>query len=180
MNSLVMTVLTEDKPGLVDTIASMIKEHGGNWLESRMSRLGGRFAGILRVDIPSEKQAEFLQACKKLESKGWTIVAHRDDSTPTSAESKEMILDIIGQDRPGIVQQISHALALSKVNIEDLHTETQSAPMSGETLFHARATIQIPPAVSAKQLQTSLEKIASDLMVELSLEDREASSTTNR
>jgi glycine cleavage system regulatory protein len=84
-----------------------------------------------------------------------------------------MTLELVGQDRPGIVREISHALALHKVNIEELHTETRSAPMSGDLLFHARATIRVPPSCSTQQLRTALEKIASDLMIDLSLGETE-------
>ena len=172
--SIVMTVMAEDKPGLVDAIASLVAEHAGNWLESRMSHLGGRFAGILRVEIPQEKHQAFLKATQQLQSKGWTIVAHSDHPSPVSSDSKEMVLEIVGQDRPGIVREISHALGHHKVNIEDLHTETSSAPMTGDTLFHARASVRVPPTCSTRQLRETLEKIAADLMVDLSFRETEA------
>jgi len=174
MPSLVMTVLAEDRPGLVDALSSLVKEHGGNWLESRMSRLGGRFAGILRVEIPEAKQPAFRKEVEKLRSQGWTLVIDSDRPTLTDVDSKEMTLEIIGQDRPGIVREISHALASQGVNIEDLQTETLSAPMTGDLLFQARITIRIPKKCSTKQLQETLEQIAADLMVDLSFGAREA------
>ena len=54
---LVMTVIGQDRPGLVESVAALVAENGGNWLESRMSRLGGHFAGILRVEVPGENEA---------------------------------------------------------------------------------------------------------------------------
>ena len=48
------TVIGRDRPGLVQRLASLVADHGGNWLESRMSRLGGEFAGILRLTVPLE------------------------------------------------------------------------------------------------------------------------------
>ena len=53
MDHLVLTVFAPDKPGQVERIAQCIAEHGGNWLESRMSRMAGQFAGILRVGVPA-------------------------------------------------------------------------------------------------------------------------------
>jgi glycine cleavage system regulatory protein len=169
--SLVMTILADDKPGLVDAIASLVQEHQGNWLESRMCHLGGRFAGILRVELPQAKQDQFLKAVKTLESQGWTTVVHPTVSSSTSSTSQESVLELVGQDRPGIVREISHVLALHQVNIEELFTETQSAPMSGDLLFHARIIVRIPAACSLQELRKSLEKIASDLMVDISLND---------
>jgi len=172
--SLVMTILAEDKPGIVDAMAALVKEHGGNWLESRMSRLGGRFAGILRVDIPQEKQQKFIQATQALQSQGWTIVAHSDRPISEVSTSREMSIQIVGQDRPGIVREISRVLAEQNVNIEELHTETSSAPMSGDVMFHARIAVRIPPTCSTKKLREALEKNASDLMVDLLFTESEA------
>jgi glycine cleavage system regulatory protein len=78
-------------------------------------------------------------------------------------------LDLVGQDRPGIVKEISHALAERGVNLEELETECESAPMSGEILFKAHATLRAPADVDLDTLQSDLEAIAQDLMVELSL-----------
>src|ERR1035438_347786 len=108
---LVMTVIGQDRPGLVDSVAALVAEHGGNWLESRMSRLGGQFAGILRVEVPSENESPLVAALKKLESRGLAVVVHPDQPKPLPASTRQSVLEIVGQDRPGIVREISHALA---------------------------------------------------------------------
>src|SRR5206468_4220250 len=125
-------------------LASIVAEHEGNWLESRMSRMGGHFAGILRVETPAENEQALTAALKGLERNGLTIVVHSERAVPASVPARESELEIVGQDRPGIVQQISRALAAHGVNVEELHTECASAAMSGETLFTARARLRIP------------------------------------
>jgi len=167
-NSLVMTIIGADRLGLVDSVAGLVAEHGGNWLESRMSRLGGQFAGILRVEIPAEKEAPLLSALKGLEARGLTVVAHSDHQGPAPANKALSVLEIVGQDRPGIVRQLSHALADFGVNVEELHTECVSAAMSGETLFRARAKLSIPESCNVAELRRTLEKIAADLIVDIS------------
>jgi glycine cleavage system regulatory protein len=166
---LVMTVIGQDRPGLVESVAGLVAEHGGNWLESRMSRLGGHFAGILRVEVPSENEPPLVAALKKLESRGLTVVVHPDQPTALPASARQSVLDIVGQDRPGIVREISHALASFGVNVEELHTECASAAMSGETLFKAHARLSIPESCDAAQVRQQLERIAADLIVEISL-----------
>src|SRR5271155_4806776 len=109
--SLVMTVIGQDRPGLVESVAALVADHGGNWLESRMSRLGGQFPGILRVEVPGERQAALADALKGLESRGLTVVVHPDHSHPPAPGAQLKLLEIVGQDRPGIVNQISRALA---------------------------------------------------------------------
>ena len=166
---LVMTVIGQDRPGLVESVAALVAEHSGNWLESRMSRLGGQFAGILRVEVPGEKEQALISGLKKLKSRGLTIVVYPDQPKPSGAPARESVLEIVGQDRPGIVREISHALASFGVNVEELQTECASAAMSGETLFKARARLSIPASCNAMEIRQRLERIAADLIVEISL-----------
>jgi glycine cleavage system regulatory protein len=168
---LVMTIISQDRPGLVDSVAALVAAHGGNWLESRMSRLGGQFAGILRVEVPGENEPALVSELKKLEARGLTVVVHPDQPKPGAASARQSVLEIVGQDRPGIVREISHALAGFGVNVEELETECASAAMSGETLFKARARLSIPESCDTAQVRQRLEKIAADLIVEISLAD---------
>jgi glycine cleavage system regulatory protein len=169
--SLVMTVIGPDRPGLVDSVAGLVAQHGGNWLESRMSRLGGQFAGILRVAVPGDNEPALISALKKLATQGLTVVVHPDQPKASAASARQSLLEIIGQDRPGIVRQISHALAGFGVNVEELHTECASAAMSGETLFKARARLSIPGSCDEARIRQQLERIAADLIVEITLAD---------
>jgi glycine cleavage system regulatory protein len=172
-SSLVMTFIGKDRPGLVDSVAALVTEHGGNWLESRMSRLGGQFAGILRVMVPSERETELVEALQRLrESHGLTTSVQADRS-PATASGPTRVLEVVGQDRPGIVRQISRVLADHSVNVEELHTECGSAAMSGETVFTARAKVGIPPRCDLAELRQQLEQIAGDIMVDISWEDEE-------
>jgi glycine cleavage system regulatory protein len=169
-NALVMTVIGPDRPGLVESVATLVSQHGGNWLESRMSRLGGQFAGILRVDVPVGQAGELARALQSLASKGVSVVIHPDraPATPTGSELRR--IELVGQDRPGIVQQISRALAGHGVNVEELETECVSAAMSGETLFKAIAKVSVPAGCDVPALQADLEKIAADLIVEITFQ----------
>jgi len=168
--SLVMTVIGQDRPGLVESVARVVAQNGGNWLESRMSRLGGQFAGILRVEVPTGHEQRLTDALHALNAEGLTVVVHSDRAVQTGP-ARLTILEIVGQDRPGIVNQITHALAEHRVNVEELETECASAAMSGETLFKARAKLSIPESASAAEVRKRLEKIAEDLIVEISFEE---------
>jgi glycine cleavage system regulatory protein len=164
---LVMTVLAEDQPGLVDTLASTIARHSGNWLESRMAHLGGQFAGILRVAVPHNHESALSQALAGLQQQGITVKFHSDSVAGPSTPATTATLELIGQDRPGIVQNVCGALARSGVNVEEFESSCESAPMTGEHLFRARAKLQLPAKCDTPQLRTELERIAADLMVDL-------------
>jgi glycine cleavage system regulatory protein len=171
---LVMTVIGQDRPGLVESVADLVASHGGNWLESRMSRLGGHFAGILRVEVSPENEQALVANLKALNSRGLTVVVHSDQGKAELPAGRVRILEIVGQDRPGIVRQISHALASFGVNVEELQTECASAAMTGETLFKARAKLRVPESADVEKIRQDLEKIASDLIVDVSFAELDA------
>ncbi len=165
-----MTVIGPDRPGLVESVASIVTEHGGNWLESRMSRLGGQFAGILRVELPAEREQEMTRALSQLDLRNLTVVIHPDREKTAPAAQALSSLEIVGHDRPGIVREISRVLASHGVNVEDLVSERASAAMSGEMLFKAQAKLKIPKSCEVPELRKSLEKIAGDLIVDITFE----------
>jgi glycine cleavage system regulatory protein len=165
---LVMTIIGPDRTGLVESVAQVVADHGGNWLESRMCRLGGEFAGILRIELPVEKRQMLLGALRALQSHGLTVVVRPDEAAAAATHGRQARLEIVGHDRPGIVRQITHALARANVNVEEFSSECVSAPMSGETLFKAIARLQLPERCDLAALKTDLEKIAADLLVDVS------------
>jgi glycine cleavage system regulatory protein len=165
---LVMTIIGPDRTGLVEAVARVVAEHGGNWLESRMCRLGGEFAGILRIELPLEKRQTLIDALKTLQGRGLTVVVRPGEASPAAMPGRPAKLEIVGHDRPGIVREITRALAGAGVNVEDFSSEIVSAPMSGEPLFKAVARLQLPAGGNNAALKAELEKIAGDLLVDIS------------
>ena len=166
---LVMTVIGRDRTGLVESLARLVADHGGNWLESRMCRLGGEFAGILRVHVPSERRAALESALSKLSD--LKVVVHSDDAPAPAATTRLASLEVVGHDRPGIVAEITRTLAAAGVNVEELVTECTSAPMSGEPLFQARAKLLLPASMTTDSLRQSLEHAAAGLTVDVTIAD---------
>jgi glycine cleavage system regulatory protein len=172
MTDVVLTLLGPDRPGLVELVAGVIAGHGGNWLESRMTRLGGKFAGILRAELPADRLPAALAALGALEGRGLKVYAEAAPHAATDAPEQIMDLELVGLDRPGIVREISQLLAANGVNVEELTTNRKSAPMSGEMLFEARAHVRVPAAMDLAVLRAGLERLATDLVVEVKLEPR--------
>jgi glycine cleavage system regulatory protein len=133
-----------------------------------MCRLGGEFAGILRIELPVEKRQMLLDALQALQGRGLALVVRPDEAAASATQGRQAKLEIVGHDRPGIVRQITHALARASVNVEEFSSECVSAPMSGETLFKAAARLQLPERCDLAALKTDLEKIADDLLVDIS------------
>lgn len=163
---LVLTIIADDRPGIVERIADTVAAAGGNWLESNMSRLAGKFAGILLVDIAEDQQAGLLSALEGLQSLGIRVSGEACAIVQEKA-GEPLLLTVVGNDRPGIVGEISAILARLHVNVEELDTCCQAAPMSSEILFRASAILQLPANLSRDHLQAALEDVSDDLMVEL-------------
>jgi glycine cleavage system regulatory protein len=172
MTDLVITLIGPDRPGLVEAVAAAVAEHGGNWLEGRMAHLAGKFAGVLRVSAPPEKTAALTAALGRLEAGGLRIVTEAGAAEPAAA-GRGMEVELVGLDRPGLVREISRLLASRRINVEELATDIQSAPMTGEAMFHAKARVNVPAGVDEHELRQSLERLANDLMVEIRLAEAE-------
>ncbi len=166
---LVMTLIGPDRTGLVESVARCVAAHDGNWLESRLCRLGGEFAGILRVEIPNQNKPALVSALQKIA--GLTVTVRADESGIPAAGGRQIELEVVGHDRPGIVREISAALARAGVNVEEFSSEVASAPMSGESLFKAAARLHLPDSCDVAALKKDLEKIAADLLVDVSIRD---------
>jgi glycine cleavage system regulatory protein len=164
MASMILTVIGPDRPGLVRALSEAVAARGGSWLDSRMARLAGQFAGIVLVEAPDA----LLDDLRALESQGLRIVAQTgaSGSAPVTAEPL-LALEVVGNDRPGIVRDIAQILAASEVNIEELTTGVASGSFSGETLFRVTALVRAPNQEAVDAVRHGLERLGNELMVDI-------------
>lgn len=170
MTALTLTLIGRDRPGLVRSLSERVAAAGGNWLESRMARLAGQFAGILQVDLPEAEVAHLVAELKALEAEGLRATVERGLGEEAAAPYQTLLLELVGQDHPGIVRDIAQALAGRRVNIEELTTRVVSGSFSGERMFEAEARLRVPADVSAEDLRVTLEVLANELMVDIRLD----------
>lgn len=167
--SLVLTCIGPDRPGLVESLSGVVADHQGNWVESRMAHLGGQFAGLLRVEVDEADAGGLIRALETLGTGDFRITVAPTEPAAERA-TRHLQLSLVGNDRPGIVRDISRVLAAHRVNVEELETSCTSAPESGEPLFQAKASLHVPADVSTDDVRNGLEEIANDLMVDVDLE----------
>lgn len=168
MIDLVLTLLGPDHPGIVDSVSEVVAAHGGNWLDSRMAHLAGKFAGVLCVEVPEDRADELEAELGRLAVGGLTIIVER--SVPDAlVRQHAMEIDLLGLDRPGLVHEISALLASHRINMEDLTTHRSLAAHSGDSMFQAHVRVVIPEDVDVALVRHGLERLADDLMVEIRL-----------
>jgi glycine cleavage system regulatory protein len=172
--TLVLTIVGTDHPGIVNLISKTVSAYGGNWHESQMARLAGQFAGLMRAQVPSASYDDLRLALEALSSEGLHVTVVRDSTQETIAdqESQTLLLEVTGGDHPGIVRDITAVLAKHRVNVEELTTEVSPAPMSSHTLFMASAKLNASITLDLDRLQDELETLSHDLIIELSVQLR--------
>ncbi|WP_343562396.1 glycine cleavage system protein R [Kiloniella sp. b19] len=175
--TLVLTVIGPDKAGLVDQLSAAISNAGASWLESRMSNLSGYFAGILRVSVPNDKNEGLKQALASMEKDGLRLVIESELSSKVENPHREISMEIVGPDHPGIIHDIAHALAERKINILELASEVQNGAMSGEDIFIAHIAGSVPEGQDMDELHDQLSDLANKLLVDISLDDLEGNVT---
>jgi len=173
MATFVLTVIGDDRSGLVSALSGVIAAHGGSWERSQMARLAGKFAGVVLVAVPDDRADALVRELGPLRTEGLldvTVERSHDHARPDGdVGATRLSLELVGADRPGIVHDISRVLATRQVSIEELHTLTREAPMAGGMLFEARATLIAPSSVPIADLRAVLEELANELMVDIEL-----------
>jgi glycine cleavage system regulatory protein len=168
--SLVVTVIGNDRPGIVERLSEVVLAAGANWEESRMARLAGKFAGILRVSVTAANADALASGLRALTSDGLTVVVESSGEAPAET-FRTVRLELVGNDHPGIIRDISKVLAQHHVNIEELETGVSGAPMTGEQLFRASVQLRLPAAVTTEWLRGRLEALAGEMMVDVTLDE---------
>jgi glycine cleavage system regulatory protein len=169
--TLVLTFIANDRPGLVGTLSETVAAEGGNWLESRMAHLAEKFAGVARVDVPADKVTSLKAALKALDAEGFHILVE-EAADAASTGGPVFSLDLVGPDQPGILREITNCLAELGFSVEEMATDIQDAPMGGGSLFYAEAQIAGPANLSQDALRDALETIGDALMVDITLREQ--------
>ncbi len=166
---LVFTVIAEDRPGLVERISEEIAAAGGNWVESSMARLGGEFAGIVRVSVPETGAGDLKDRLGALRDEQIEITSRAADKAVEAPAGSSARLELVCQDHPGILRDITRIIAAEGVSIDNLETSVSAGSMQGEALFKASADLRLPDGLTPAALSEALEETAADLLADINL-----------
>lgn len=162
---IVLTVTGSDRPGLTSQISEAVHEAGGNWKEGHLSRLGGLYVGSVLIEVPRGRTAQLEAQVKAIDPVGLQVSLAPAGEAPEGHRAV-LLFELVGQDRPGIVRQVSGILARLGANIESLSSSEETAAWGGEQLFRAKLRVSLPDDVSPEQVQRELEEISGEIMVD--------------
>jgi glycine cleavage system regulatory protein/folate-dependent phosphoribosylglycinamide formyltransferase PurN len=170
--SLVVTVMGPDRPGIVRLLSDRAQRFGANWAASRLSRLAGEFAGMVHFEVPRENADALATSLRGLESSDLKLVIAKSDSSQLVAGLRGVELELVGDDRVGIVSTLTRILAESGISIEHIHTEIVGTNAAAPKTFKVAAHLLVPNALSSEELRRRLETVASEMMLDIALGDR--------
>ncbi|MDO5535588.1 MAG: ACT domain-containing protein [Propionibacteriaceae bacterium] len=167
MTTLVLTVIGGDRSGIVSSLADVVARHDGNWDRSQIAELAGAFAGIIIVSVPADRTAALradLEALPDL-----TLAIHEADAAAVDEPTDHLSVELLGNDRPGLVKELTAVFAAHGLSIEQFESGSFDAPMAGGRLFEALLVVPIGPDADLDALRADLERLALELMVDIAV-----------
>ena len=167
MKTLILTVVGDDRIGLVEAVAQVVDDHGGNWENSELAELAGAFAGVIEVSVPPDRVEELRAALSTLE--GLLTITVHGAGPAAGVQPRHVTFIVLGNDHPGIVRDISAALHAHDVGIDHLTTQTRDAAMSGGRLFEATIVARVPASADLDAVRAELERVAAEVQVDITV-----------
>ena len=162
--------MCDDKPGIVSQVANTVAEHQGNWLDSHMVQLAGKFTGLLRIDVPEDNISILSEALKTLETQGISTLIEQESSLE-QPNNQCVQFELSGPDRKGIVSDISTALNQVGISIDKMQTHCSSMPWSGDPLFQAKGSLIVPSELSLENLHETFQPIEDRLGIDINFSE---------
>ncbi|PZU46153.1 MAG: amino acid-binding ACT protein [Microbacterium sp.] len=168
MAQLVLTVVGDDRVGLVAALAQKVSDAGGNWEQSELAELAGAFAGIVLVSVPDDRADELTASLQSLDGL-LKVAVHSGPPASDRTSAQTLAFTVLGNDRPGIVRDVTAAISAHALSIDSFRSRTLEAPMAGGTLFEATVEVSVPQGEDAEALTRALEALAGEIQVDLTL-----------
>jgi len=170
--ALVATVIGADRHGIVNALSECAQRHGANWAASRLARAAGEFAGMVHFDVPRDSADALAASLRALDSAGLRITVARSAGGEPAAGLRSVELQLVGDDRKGIVSSLTRILASRMVSIENMHTEIVTSPGTGKRSFKVVAHLLVPATLTNQHLHAELDGLARAMMLDVALGDR--------
>ena len=153
-NYLVISAVGADRPGIVNDLSEIILDHDCNIIDSRMIMLGGEFAVLLMISGNWNNVAKLEDKLTNLQKKlGLAITHKRTEERHPKTNLVPYEVEVITIDHPGIVFQLANFFSTREINIEEVNTNSYSAPHTGTPMFSVNMVVDVPSTVSIAALR---------------------------
>jgi glycine cleavage system transcriptional repressor len=169
--NIVLTLTGPDRIGFVDEVTGLLLDRGGNVETSRMVRLGGEFAILMLVSIPTEQCSSVENDLNRLTARGYKVTTTPAERTYAEAHAGWLAyrIEVHGADHEGIIHEVAHYLSENGINIEAVDSECTPAPTSGAPLFAMVARVVVPPSLGGKSWETGLKDIGDRMNLDITV-----------
>lgn len=164
--SLVITLMCDDRPGIIQQLSNIVAHENGVWGHSHFANLSGKFTGIVEVSVPEANRSALAKALDALNHDGMSITVESTDSK--SDADAHIAFNLTANDRSGIIREISKSLADHNFSIESIQSKTESGSMAGIPLFKAELVVTSSEGKRLEELRLSLENVSDDIFVDFS------------
>ncbi len=171
IDSLVFMVTGDDRPGVVEAMAEVAASHDANWLESEITRVAGKVAGIIQVEVPKKNAEELISAMQGLKSQGLNVAVDQRSVESPHHNERQVAIEVSGPDKPGIVLRISRILSRNNLNIDDFHHQRLEVTQGSRRTFRADIRVSMPLQLDSREVQRALNLIADSLHLEVSMHE---------
>tara|TARA_R110002073_G_scaffold313367_1_gene485224 strand:- start:213 stop:749 length:537 start_codon:yes stop_codon:yes gene_type:complete len=168
---LVISALAADQPGIVDQLAKAAKENACSIMDSRMTVMGGEFAVLMMVSgeepaiVKMEAQIQALS-----EQLNLSCVTRRTELKLATQKLLPYKVEVVALDNLGIVHEIASFFSEQSINIENMDTETYSAPHTGSPMFSLNMIVEIPASITISNLKDQFSDFCDDRNLDGALE----------
>lgn len=169
--ALVVTAIGPDRPGIVRALAERAQRHGANWAASRLSQLAGEFGGMVHFEVPRAQADAFAESLRGLEAGGLRVVVMQGEGATASPSLRGVELELVGDDRIGIVSQLAAMLAERGVSIGSIQTEVGRSAARAQQTFRIRARLLVPASLPADALRRDVGALAKAMRVDIALDE---------
>jgi len=160
VTSLAITVVGEDRPGIIARAAAALSEAGMNLEDSSMTLLRGHFTMTL-ICAGSADVAAVEAALAPLADTELTVsVREVADAADQVRPGESYLVTVHGADRLGIVARLAGTIASAGGNITDLTTR-----LSGD-LYVLLAEVDLAPGSDVAAFRTMVTGVAAELGVD--------------
>ncbi len=168
----VITTIGPDRRGLAAQITDAVLAHKANILESRMSRLGGEFAVLMLIAVQGDIQSGLVKDLEKIGDADVHIFIKQTDLSRIGVFEGFVpyTISVLGADHEGIVYAVAAYLAKNQIQVEEMNTQVNPAPVTGTPLFSMWAEVQVPPGVKLAALRENLQHLGDDLGVDIDIQ----------